>query len=67
VRWRRKKRFGRWPDVPDAGGAESIREQTMRVMQPVTSNFRIPLDAIHRALDNLPEAQTNNARHAAAD
>jgi FdhD protein len=49
--------------------AESL-EQTVRVMHPVTSGLKVSLDAIHRALDNLPEAQAHNratrSMHAAA-
>ena len=40
-------------------GVDSL-EQTVRVMEPVKADLRVPLDAIHRALDNLPEAQINN-------
>jgi FdhD protein len=40
------------------------------VMQPVKADLKVSLDSIHRALDNLPEAQTHNratrSMHAAA-
>ena len=39
-------------------------------MEPVKADLKVSLDAIHRALDNLPEAQINNratrSMHAAA-
>jgi formate dehydrogenase assembly factor FdhD len=45
-------------------------EQTVRAMEPVKADLRVSLDAIHRALDNLPEAQINDratrSMHAAA-
>ena len=46
-------------------GADGARD-----CEPVTADLKVSLDAIHRALDNLPEAQINNratrSMHAAA-
>jgi FdhD protein len=69
--WRLKERRRTLAGRTGCGlcGVDSL-EQTVRVMQPVTSDLKVSLDAIHRALDNLPEAQTNNratrSMHAAA-
>jgi FdhD protein len=69
--WRLKERRRTLAGRTGCGlcGVDSL-EQTVRVMQPVTADIRVSLDAIHRALDNLPEAQTNNratrSMHAAA-
>jgi FdhD protein len=59
--WRLKERRRTLAGRTGCGlcGVDSL-EQTVRVMQPVTSDLKVSLDAIHRALDNLPEAQTNN-------
>jgi FdhD protein len=69
--WRLKERRRTLAGRTGCGlcGVDSL-EQTVRVMQPVASDLKVSLDAIHRALDNLPEAQTNNratrSMHAAA-
>jgi FdhD protein len=69
--WRLKERRRTLAGRTGCGlcGVDSL-EQTVRVMQPVSSALKVSLDAIHRALDNLPEAQTNNratrSMHAAA-
>ncbi|WP_119304780.1 formate dehydrogenase accessory sulfurtransferase FdhD [Dongia deserti] len=69
--WRLKERRRTLAGRTGCGlcGVDSL-EQTVRVMQPVTADLKAPLDAIHRALDNLPEAQTHNratrSMHAAA-
>ena len=69
--WRLKERRRTLAGRTGCGlcGVDSL-EQTVRVMQPVTADLKVSLDAIHRALDNLPEAQTNNratrSMHAAA-
>src|SRR5690242_17060767 len=69
--WRLKERRRTLAGRTGCGlcGVDSL-EQTVRVMQPITANLKVSLDAIHRALDNLPEAQTNNratrSMHAAA-
>ncbi len=69
--WRLKERRRTLAGRTGCGlcGVDSL-EQTVRVMQPVASDLKAPLDAIHRALDNLPEAQTHNratrSMHAAA-
>ena len=69
--WRLKERRRTLAGRTGCGlcGVDSL-EQTVRVMQPVVSDLKVSLDAIHRALDNLPEAQTNNratrSMHAAA-
>jgi FdhD protein len=69
--WRLKERRRTLAGRTGCGlcGVDSL-EQTVRVMQPVASDLKAPLDAIHRALDNLPEAQIHNratrSMHAAA-
>ncbi|MEZ5831122.1 MAG: formate dehydrogenase accessory sulfurtransferase FdhD [Dongiaceae bacterium] len=69
--WRLKERRRTLAGRTGCGlcGVDSL-EQTVRVMQPVAADLKVPLDAIHRALDNLPEAQAHNratrAMHAAA-
>jgi FdhD protein len=69
--WRLKERRRTLAGRTGCGlcGVDSL-EQTVRVMQPVTADLKVPLDAIHRALDILPEAQTHNratrSMHAAA-
>ena len=69
--WRLKERRRTLAGRTGCGlcGVDSL-EQTVRVMEPVTADIRVSLDAIHRALDNLPEAQTHNratrSMHAAA-
>ena len=69
--WRLKERRRTLAGRTGCGlcGVDSL-EQTVRVMQPVASDLKVPLDAIHRALNNLPEAQVNNratrSMHAAA-
>jgi FdhD protein len=69
--WRLKERRRTLAGRTGCGlcGVDSL-EQTVRVMQPVTTDLKVSLDAIHRALDNLPEAQINNratrSMHAAA-
>jgi FdhD protein len=69
--WRLKERRRTLAGRTGCGlcGVDSL-EQTVRVMQPVSSDLKAPLDAIHRALDNLPEAQAHNratrSMHAAA-
>jgi FdhD protein len=69
--WRLKERRRTLAGRTGCGlcGVDSL-EQTVRVMQPVAADIKVSLDAIHRALDNLPEAQTNNratrSMHAAA-
>jgi FdhD protein len=69
--WRLKERRRTLAGRTGCGlcGVDSL-EQTVRVMQPVASDLKVSLDAIHRALDNLPEAQTSNratrSMHAAA-
>ena len=69
--WRLKERRRTLAGRTGCGlcGVDSL-EQTVRVMQPVASDLKVSLDAIHRALDNLPEAQANNratrSMHAAA-
>jgi len=69
--WRLKERRRTLAGRTGCGlcGVDSL-EQTVRVMQPVAADLKVSLDAIHRALDNLPEAQANNratrSMHAAA-
>jgi FdhD protein len=69
--WRLKERRRTLAGRTGCGlcGVDSL-EQTVRVMQPVKADLKVSLDSIHRALDNLPEAQTNNratrSMHAAA-
>jgi FdhD protein len=69
--WRLKERRRTLAGRTGCGlcGVDSL-EQTVRVMEPVTADLRVPLDAIHRALDSLPEAQIHNratrSMHAAA-
>jgi len=69
--WRLKERRRTLAGRTGCGlcGVDSL-EQTVRAMQPVAADLRVSLDAIHRALDNLPEAQANNratrSMHAAA-
>jgi FdhD protein len=69
--WRLKERRRTLAGRTGCGlcGVDSL-EQTVRAMQPVTADLKVPLDAIHRALDNLPEAQVHNratrSMHAAA-
>ena len=69
--WRLKERRRTLAGRTGCGlcGVDSL-EQTVRAMVPVKSDLKVSLDAIHRALDNLPEAQTNNratrSMHAAA-
>ena len=69
--WRLKERRRTLAGRTGCGlcGVDSL-EQTVRVMQPVTADLKVGLEAIHRALDNLPEAQTHNratrSMHAAA-
>jgi len=69
--WRLKERRRTLAGRTGCGlcGVDSL-EQTVRVMQPVAADIKVSLDAIHRALDNLPEAQANNratrSMHAAA-
>ncbi|HKP24876.1 MAG TPA: formate dehydrogenase accessory sulfurtransferase FdhD, partial [Dongiaceae bacterium] len=69
--WRLKERRRTLAGRTGCGlcGVDSL-EQTVRAMEPVKCDLKVPLDAIHRALDNLPEAQINNratrSMHAAA-
>jgi FdhD protein len=69
--WRLKERRRTLAGRTGCGlcGVDSL-EQTVRVMQPVVADLKVSLDTIHRALDNLPEAQINNratrSMHAAA-
>jgi FdhD protein len=69
--WRLKERRRTLAGRTGCGlcGVDSLG-QIVGVMDPVKSDLKVPLDAIHRALDNLPEAQTSNrttrAMHAAA-
>ncbi|MGH6894083.1 MAG: formate dehydrogenase accessory sulfurtransferase FdhD [Dongiaceae bacterium] len=69
--WRLKERRRTLAGRTGCGlcGVDSL-EQTVRVMEPIASDLKVSLDAIHRALDNLPEAQTYNraarSLHAAA-
>jgi FdhD protein len=69
--WRLKERRRTLAGRTGCGlcGVDSL-EQTVRVMRPVAAGLRVSLDSIHRALDNLPEAQANNratrSMHAAA-
>ena len=69
--WRLKERRRTLAGRTGCGlcGVDSL-EQTVREMQPVKADLRVSLDAIHRALDNLPEAQIHNratrSMHAAA-
>jgi FdhD protein len=69
--WRLKERRRTLAGRTGCGlcGVDSL-EQTVRVMDPVKADVKVSLDAIHRALDNLPEAQINNratrSMHAAA-
>jgi FdhD protein len=69
--WRLKERRRTLAGRTGCGlcGVDSL-EQTVRVMEPVKADLKVSLDAIHRALDNLPEAQINNratrSMHAAA-
>lgn len=69
--WRLKERRRTLAGRTGCGvcGVDSL-EQIVRVMDPVKSELKASLNAIHRALDNLPEAQINNrtsrAMHAAA-
>ncbi len=50
-------------------GVDSL-DQAIRPMTPVVSDLRLPMDAIYRALDRLPQAQPHNraarSLHAAA-
>lgn len=69
--WRLKERRRTLAGRTGCGlcGVDSL-EQTVRVMQPVAAELKVSLDAIHRALENLPEAQIHNraarSLHAAA-
>ena len=69
--WRLKERRRTLAGRTGCGlcGVDSL-EQAVRAMRPVASDLRVSLDAIHRALDNLPEAQAHNrvtrSMHAAA-
>ncbi len=69
--WRLKERRRTLAGRTGCGlcGVDSL-EQTVRAMEPVKADLKVSLDAIHRALDNLPEAQINNratrSMHAAA-
>lgn len=69
--WRLKERRRTLAGRTGCGlcGIDSL-EQTVRAMEPVKADLKVPLEAIHRALDNLPEAQVNNratrSMHAAA-
>jgi FdhD protein len=69
--WRLKERRRTLAGRTGCGlcGVDSL-EQTVRVMQPVAADLKVSLDAVHRALENLPEAQTHNraarSLHAAA-
>ncbi len=69
--WRLKERRRTLAGRTGCGlcGVDSL-EQTVRVMEPVKADLKVSLAAIHRALDNLPEAQINNratrSMHAAA-
>jgi FdhD protein len=69
--WRLKERRRTLAGRTGCGlcGVDSL-EQTVRVMEPVKADLKVSLDVIHRALDNLPEAQVNNratrSMHAAA-
>jgi FdhD protein len=69
--WRLKERRRTLAGRTGCGlcGVDSL-EQTVRVMEPVKAELKVPLDAIHHALDTLPDAQANNratrAMHAAA-
>lgn len=69
--WRLKERRRTLAGRTGCGlcGVDSL-EQTVRAMQPVAADLKVSLAAIHRALDDLPEAQTNNraarSMHAAA-
>lgn len=69
--WRLKERRRTLAGRTGCGlcGVDSL-EQTVRVMESVKADLKVSLDAIHRALDNLPEAQLNNratrSMHAAA-
>jgi FdhD protein len=69
--WRLKERRRTLAGRTGCGlcGVDSL-EQTVRVMQPLVADIKVSLDSIHRALDNLPEAQANNrvtrSMHAAA-
>lgn len=69
--WRLKERRRTLAGRTGCGlcGVDSL-EQTVHVMQPVTADLKVSLDSIHRALDNLPEAQSHNratrSMHAAA-
>jgi FdhD protein len=69
--WRLKERRRTLAGRTGCGlcGVDSL-EQTVRVMEPLKADLKVSLDAIHRALDNLPEAQINNratrSMHAAA-
>ena len=40
-------------------GVDSL-EQAVRAMHPVTSELRVQLDRIHRAMENLPDLQVHN-------
>jgi FdhD protein len=69
--WRLKERRRTLAGRTGCGlcGVDSL-EQAVRAMDPVKADLKVALDAIHRALDNLPEAQTSNratrSMHAAA-
>lgn len=69
--WRLKERRRTLAGRTGCGlcGVDSL-EQTVRAMEPVKADLKVQLDAIHRALDNLPEAQIHNratrSMHAAA-
>jgi FdhD protein len=69
--WRLKERRRTLAGRTGCGlcGVDSL-EQTVRVMQPVAAGLKVSLNAVHRALENLPEAQIHNraarSLHAAA-
>ena len=69
--WRLKERRRTLAGRTGCGlcGVDSL-EQTVREIPPVASTLKVSLDAIHRALDSLPEAQVHNraarSLHAAA-
>lgn len=69
--WRLKERRRTLAGRTGCGlcGVDSL-EQTVQVMQPIAADLKVPMDSIHRALDNLPEAQIHNrvtrSMHAAA-
>lgn len=69
--WRLKERRRTLAGRTGCGlcGVDSL-EQTVRAIAPIVSGLKVSLDAVHRALDNLPEAQIHNraarSLHAAA-